>query len=150
LPGATTMPAGSRDANSPTIVYGRDNPYGWTEEYEHVDRIQRDDLINFYKRYFFPANTIIAIQGDFSAPEMKAKIEKLLADWTVKQPPVPAFPPVTAKPAPGVYLAAKNDVTQTFFHLGHLGGILKDKNYPALQVMSDILGGGFSSRCLRR
>jgi zinc protease len=129
-----------------SIVYGRDNPYGWIEEYEHVDRIQRDDLINFYRRYFFPANTIVAIQGDFSAPEMKAKIEKLLADWTVKQPVVPPFPPVTAKPAPGVYLAEKNDVTQTFFHMGHLGGILKDKNYPALEVMSDILGGGFSSR----
>ena len=63
-----------------------------------------------------------------------------------KQAPVPPFPPVTAKPAPGVYLAAKQDVTQTSFAFGHLGGVLQDPNYPALSVMSDILGGGFSGR----
>ncbi|HUS06233.1 MAG TPA: pitrilysin family protein [Bryobacteraceae bacterium] len=131
------------------IVYGRDNPYGWSQEYEHLDRIQREDVLNFYKRYYFPSNIIIAIQGDFSAPEMKAKVEKIFADWAVKQPPVPAFPPVKAKAAPGVYLATKSDVTQTFFHMGHLAGMLNDKNYPALEVMSDILGGSFSSRLFR-
>ena len=132
------------------IIYGRDTPYGWREEYEHIDRIQRDDLIAFYKRYFFPANIMLAVQGDFSAAEMKAKIEKLFADWTYQQPPVPPFPEVTSKPAPGVYLAVKNDVTQTFFEVGHLGGLLKDKDYPALEVMADILGGGFPSRLFQR
>jgi zinc protease len=131
------------------IVYGPNSPWGRQIEYADLDRIQRADLIKFYNRYFFPANTIIAVQGDFSAPEMKAKIEKLLATWTVTQPAVPPFPDVNAKPAPGIYLAEKNDVTQTFFEIGHLGGLLKDKNYPALEVMADILGGGFSSRLFR-
>jgi len=131
-------------------IYGRDNPYGWREEYEHVDRIRRDDLIAFYKRYFFPGNIMLAVSGDFSAQEMRAKIEKLFADWTYRQPPPPPFPEVSAKPAPGIYLAAKDDVTQTFFSIGHLGGVLKDKDYPALQVMGDILGGGFPSRLFQR
>jgi zinc protease len=131
------------------IVYGRDNPYGWRMEYEHIDNIKRDDLTAFYKRYFFPSNVILAVQGDFSAPEMRAKIEKLFSGWTVKQEPVPPFPPVTAKSAPGVYLATKNDVTQTSFAFGHLAGELKDPNYPALSVMADILGGGFSGRLFK-
>ena len=131
-------------------IYGRDNPYGWRQEYEHIDRIRRDDLIAFYRRYFFPANLMLAVSGDFSAPEMKAKIEKLFADWTYRQPPTPPFPAVTAKPAPGIYIAAKDDVTQTFFSIGHLGGLLKDKDFPALEVMGDILGGGFRSRLFQR
>src|SRR5205823_2507301 len=131
-------------------IYGRDNPYGWREEYEHVNRIQRQDLIDFYTRYFFPANIMLAVRGDFSTAEMKAKLEKLFADWTYQQPPVPGFPIVTAKPAPGIYLAAKEDVTQTFFSMGHLGGVLKDKDYPALEVMADVLGGGFTSRLFQR
>jgi zinc protease len=131
------------------IVYGKDNPYGWRMEYEHLNRIQREDLIAFHKRYYFPANIMLAMQGDFSASEMKAKIEKLFAGWTYKQPAVPPFPPVTAKPAHGIFLATKNDVTQTFFFMGHLGGLLKDKDYPALEVMADILGGGFSSRLFK-
>src|SRR2546423_1725624 len=57
---------------------------------------------------------------------------------------------VPAKPAPGIYVAVKDDVTQTFFSMGHLGGILKDKDFPALEVMADILGGGFQSRLFQR
>lgn len=132
------------------ILYGRDTPYGWRIEYEHVDRVQREDLIAFHKRYFFPANIVLALQGDFSAGEMTSRLEKLFAGWKVEQPPVPPFPPVTAKPAPGINLATKADVNQTFFRIGHLGGLLKDEDYPALEVMADILGGGFSSRLFRK
>ena len=143
-------PHGIAEREFDETVYGRDNPYGWREEYEDINRIQRDDLIAFYKRYYFPANIMLSVHGDFSAPEMKAKLEKLFADWTYQQPPVPEFPKVTAKPAPGIYVASKDDVTQTFFCIGHLGGILKDKDYPALEVMADILGGGFHSRLFQR
>src|SRR5439155_23020304 len=55
-----------------------------------------------------------------------------------------------AKPDPGVFLAEKSDVTQTFFQIGHLGGVLRDKDFPALAVAADILGGGFSSRLFQR
>ena len=132
------------------LIYGKKTPYGSEMEYADLDRIGSEDVIGFYKRYFFPANTVIAIQGDFSAAEMKAKVEQLFAGWNVKQPPVPLFPQVEGTPAPGIFLAAKTDVTQTFFEIGHLGGIFREKNYPALEVMSDILGGGFSSRLFRR
>lgn len=133
-----------------SIVYGRNNPYGWMIEYEHVARIQRQDLIDFYRRYYFPKNMLLAVYGDFNTAEMKARLEKLFADWTVEQPPVPPFPPVTVSPAAGIYLAEKTDVTQTFFEIGHLGGVLKDKDYPALEVTASILGGGFSSRLMTR
>ncbi len=132
------------------VIYGRNTPYGWQMEYATLDAITRDDLIAFYKRYYFPANIMLSIRGDFSTPEMKAKIEKLFADWTVQQPPVEKFPPVERKPAPGIYTAAKEDVTQTFFSVGHLGGELRDKDYPALEVMADILGGGFQSRLIKK
>lgn len=131
------------------IVYGRDNSYGWMIEHQTVKNITRDDIVNFYKRYYFPANIILAIQGDFSAPEMKAKIEKLFGGWNYKQEPVPAFPKVTNQAKAGVYLATKTDVTQSSFAMGHLGGEFRDKDYPALEVMADILGGGFHSRLFR-
>jgi zinc protease len=131
-------------------VYGKDTPYGWSMEYATLDRISRSDLQGFYQRYFFPANIALAVWGDFRADEMKARIEKLFADWTRQQPPVPEFPKVTAKPAPGVFLAVKKDVTQTFLSMGELGGDLRDKDYPALEIMGDILGGGFQSRLVQQ
>jgi zinc protease len=132
------------------ILYGRDTPYGWRMEYATIDRIGRDDLESFYRRYFFPANIMLAVWGDFNAAGMKTKIEDLLSAWKVTAPPVPSFPAVRNAAAPGAHLAVKTDVTQTFFAIGQLGGDLRDKDYPALEVMSDILGGGFRSRLFQR
>jgi zinc protease len=106
--------------------------------------------VAFYKRYYFPANIILSVQGDFSAPEMKAKIEKLFGSWNYTQPPVPPFPKVDNQAKPGIYLATKTDVTQSSFALGQLGGMLGDKDTPALEVMAQILGGGFQSRLFRQ
>lgn len=131
-------------------VYSKDTPYGWREEYATIDRISRDDIVQFYQRYYFPTNVMLAVIGDFSAADMKAQIEKHFAGWTVQQPLPPAFPPVRNQPHPGVFLATKTDVTQTFLTIGHLGGEFRDKDYAALQVMADILGGGFQSRLIQR
>ncbi len=90
------------------IVYGRDTPYGWQIEYSDLAAIHRDDLLAFYRRYYFPKNIMLAVYGDFNTAEMKDKLEKLFGGWKVEQQPVPAFPPVTAKPAPGIYLADKD------------------------------------------
>ncbi len=132
------------------IVYGRQSPFGWNIEYEHVDHITRSDLISFYRRYYFPANIILAVYGDFSAAEMRAGIEALFDGWNYQQPAVPPFPMFQGKPDPGIYVADRDDVTQTFFEIGHVGGLLRDKDYPALQVAANILGGGFTSRLMQR
>jgi len=132
------------------ILYGRKNSYGWMLEHATVSNIKRDDIVAFYKRYYFPSNIILTVQGDFSAPEMKAKIEKLFGTWSYTQPPVPAFPKVDNQAKPGVYLATKDDVTQSSFALGQLGGRFIDKDYPALEIMAEVLGGGFHSRLFRQ
>jgi zinc protease len=143
-------PHGILEREFASILYGRDNPYGWDDTHAAIDRITRADLQNFYKRYFFPKNVMLAVWGDFDSAQMKAQVEKLFADWTVEQQPVPEFPKVTQRNAAGAYLAEKRDVTQAFFSMGELGGELNDKDYPALVIMADILGGGFHSRLMEQ
>ena len=142
-------PGGIAEREFSSILYGRNTPYGWTIEYAHVDNIQRQDMVDFYHRYYFPSNIMLEIYGDFSAADMKAKLEQLLGTWKYAQPPVPPFPKVQQPATPGVFLATKTDVTQTFLTIGHLGGEFRDKDYPALGVMADILGGGKTSRLFR-
>ena len=98
-------------------------------EYATLDRITRADVVAFYQRYFFPANMLMAVWGDFSTAEMQAKLTKLFGDWNYEQPKVPPFPPVREKAQPGIYLAKKDDVTQTFFIEGHLGGRLERQGF---------------------
>ena len=131
-------------------LYGRDTPYGWEMQYDTVNRVTRADLEAFYQRYFFPSNVLLAVWGDFKTAEMKSKLEKLFAGWNAKQPPVPPFPKVGGKPVPQTFLAVKKDVDQTFFTLGQWGSRFDDKEYPALEIMANILGGGFQSRLFER
>ena len=132
------------------IVYGKDTPYGWPLEYAHIERITRGDLVNFHRRYFFPGNVMLAMWGDFDKAEMQARIEKLFADWTVEQAAVPPFPKVGGAPAPGTFLARISDPQQSWFAVGQLGGELRDKDYAALELMADILGGGENGRLYQR
>lgn len=128
------------------LLYGKDTAYGNNEEYATIGNIKREDLIAFHERYYFPANMTIAVYGDIDTAKVKAKLEQVFAGWNPQRPAVPAFPAVTKQKSAGVYVADKPDSEQTFFSIGHLGGKLSDKDYAALAVMADILGGGFSSR----
>jgi zinc protease len=141
-------PQGIAEREISSIIYGRDNSYGWSIEHADMARIQRADLQQFYRRDYFPKNGKLSVYRDISAAEMRGQIEALFADWNVDQPPVPTFPEVTAKPAAGVFLAEKSDVTQTFFAMGELSGTLRDPDYPALEVAVNILGSGFTSRLM--
>jgi zinc protease len=133
-----------------SIVYGRETPYGWREEHATLNRIGRADLEAFYRRYFFPANLTLGIRGDFVAEEMKAQLQTLFSGWTEKQEVSPAFPKVAAQPAPGIFLAEKADATLTSFWIGHIGSTYNDKDYPALQIATAILGGGSQGRLYER
>lgn len=132
------------------LLYGKSTPYGDNEEYATIDNIKREDLIAFHERYFFPANMTIAIYGDVDPAKVKTKLEQTFGSWKPARPAVPAFPAVTKQKAAGVFVADKADSEQTFFTIGHLGGKRSDKDYAALTVMADILGGGFSSRLFEK
>jgi zinc protease len=132
-----------------SLVYGTDTPYGGEEEYDTINAITRNDVVDFYKRSFFPSNIILSVYGDFDSAAMKQKLTTAFGKWTATTPKMPPFPKVDAAADPGIYLVSKKDVTQTFIDMGHLGGELHDKDFPALSVAADVFGGGFSSRLFR-
>jgi len=125
------------------ILYGRNTPFGREQDYATIGNILRSDLQAFHARYFFPKNVQIAIRGDFDSAAMRASIERLFAGWTVEQPPpeFPRFQPGASPEVAGIHLAARKGLAQTYFSLGQIGGLLSDKDYAALTVLADILGG---------
>jgi hypothetical protein len=128
------------------LVYGANSPYAKQYEYEDVDRLTREDLVAFHGAFYRPDATILAVWGDFKAPEMKARLARLLGDWKAKGPAPKITLPVVSPQTPSLNYVEKKDVEQTFILAGQLGLRLDDPDYPAIHVMSDILGGGFSSR----
>ncbi len=132
------------------LLYGKDNPYARHPEYETLQNISRADLVEFHHRYFHPNRTILGLWGDFDRAEVKALVEKYFGSWPREAVETPALPEVKPAAAPGVYFIPKEDVNQTNLRIGHLGGRLDDPDYYALSVMSEILGGGFTSRLVKR
>lgn len=115
-----------------------------------VKSLAREDLQAFHKKWFHPANFIVAASGDFDRAAMIAKLEKLFADWPFKGETAPAIPANAALAKPGAYLVNK-DVNQGRVSL-MLPGVMRDHpDFFALQVMNHILGGGgFTSRMMNR
>ncbi|MGH9777397.1 MAG: insulinase family protein [Candidatus Acidiferrales bacterium] len=132
------------------LIYGADSPYARHPEYETLQNITRDDLVAFHRRYFQPSNVILGLWGDFDKAEVKKLVEQHFGSWPRQEVEVPPAPEAKAGAAPGVYFIQKDDVNQTNLRLGHLGGRFDDPDFYALNVMSEILGGGFTSRLFRR
>ena len=130
------------------LIYGADSPYARTTEYDTINNITRDDLVAFYQKYFHPNNVIIGVLGDFDSEAMLAKIQDAFKEWEPAEMNIPEKPEIFAAYEKRVALVNKDDVNQTNIRMGHIGWLRKNEDYPALVVMSQILGIGFSSRLM--
>jgi len=134
------------------LMYGE---HPSTRRYRTTERsvtsITRDDLVAFHRQYFFPANFIIAVSGDFKTRDVLAKLDKMMAGWPNHRLDLPEIPEAVPDPRPGVYVVAKEDVNQSRIRAGHIGVKRDIPDEYALSVMNDILGGGgFTSRIVSR
>jgi zinc protease len=124
------------------------HPYGWPVGGDELSlaRIKRDAISRFYETNYTPGNTILAITGEFNAPQMRAKIEQAFGVWPAKG----AAPPALAAPTPvkgkKLLLVDKPDSTQTFFVFGNIGTAENDPDRVAIRVVNTIFGGRFTSQ----
>ncbi|MGZ4872314.1 MAG: M16 family metallopeptidase [Candidatus Angelobacter sp.] len=130
---------------SAKLAYGPDNPYSRSAEYNTIDAITREDLLQWHKRTIAPANMILGLAGDFDSAVMEQKLRHAFGSMPRGEPFVPAK--ITFRdPTPGIYLVEKNDVNQSSIELVDLGIDRHNPDYYALEVMNELFGGGFSSR----
>jgi zinc protease len=131
------------------LIYGPDSVYARHTEYATIDRITRDDLIAFHKRFFGPNNVLMAVWGDFDTKTMQEKIEKVFQNWAKIDLQSVEVPKVDYDWRSGVNLITRPDLNQSNIYVGHVGGLMSDPDYFALSVMNQILGGGFTGRLFR-
>jgi predicted Zn-dependent peptidase len=115
-----------------------------------VESITRKDLLDFHGKYYYPANFILAVSGDFQTKEMLSKLDKAFAGWDNRAGAVPRPPKPDFSPAGGAYIVDKK-VNQGRVRMGHLGVTIANPDHQAITVMNGILGGnGFTSRITAR
>ncbi len=127
------------------LYYGADSPYARHPEYDTLSAIERNDLVAFHEYFFHPNNMILVAGGDFDTADMIRKLEGAFGDWAKGDTFYPPDPVLEETPM-SVNLIQKDDVNQSKVRMGHLGIRWDDEHLFPLQVLNQILGGGFSSR----
>jgi zinc protease len=123
----------------------RNNPRGRLPNISSVERIQRDDLVNFHRRFFYPGNILMTVTGDITKEEAINKINQYLGTWKAsggKKEIIPA----PEKQAACIYFLPK-DIPQSIIIHGNLAPAKNDIDAYAFEVLDFIVGnGGFRSR----
>jgi len=132
-----------------------ENRYSTSNSLESITAL---DLEKFHYAWFWPANFVIGVSGDFDRDTMIAKLEKLFASGPenvemdhLKTGIPPAIPTNFTFAASGVYLVNKPEVDQGRVTMMLPSLMRENPDYFACLVMNHILGGGgFSSRLMGR
>ncbi|TAN50978.1 MAG: insulinase family protein [Methylococcaceae bacterium] len=110
-----------------------------------VAKLTRNDLINFYRRYYVASNAVLAVVGDLTRAEAEALVERVMTGLPKGEAPA-ALPPVS-DPVAANTVKSPFPSAQTHVLVG--APVLKygDPDYFPLYVGNHILGGGgFVSR----
>ncbi len=133
----------------PKLLFGENHAYGLPfsgSGYENtINRITRDDLINYHKTWFKADNATLVIVGDITLEELKPKLEKLFKDWKPGAVPVKNISPVSNPEKPVIYLLDKPAAQQSIIFAGSVIP-KRGEDEIAIQTMNNILGGIFTSR----
>jgi len=106
---------------------------------ETVSAIRREDLVEFYRRYYVAGNAVVAMVGALSREQARDLAERLTAGLDTGEPP-PALPPVPELSGPILERLSFPSI-QTHVFAGQPGMRRLDPDYFPLYVGNHILGG---------
>jgi zinc protease len=130
--------------------YGRP-VIGWHQEIEKLDR---EDALAFYRRFYAPNNAIVVIAGDVDASEVRPMAEQTFGQ-VAPQPAIPArrIRPQEPEPvAPRTVTLADPQVEQPSlrrYYLVPSAATAAAGESPALDVLAQLMGGGSNSYLYR-
>ncbi len=111
-----------------------------------VQRLTREDLVQFHRRHFRPDQLVIVAIGPMPTEDMVAQVESVLGDWQAPdEDPFQLKLPLEPIECSEI-LKSVQDTHQSMLMIGYRGAAAVDPDYPVLKVLSTYLGNGLSSR----
>jgi zinc protease len=119
---------------------------GWESD---VEKVGVGPCLDFFHGYYVPNNVVISIAGDFDADAAIALIRKHYAGW--ERAPDPQRSPTVEPPQDGerraiVHVPVRAPLVGVAWHAPKSG----DPDGPALDLLSEILSAGRTSRLQRK
>lgn len=124
------------------------HPYKWMtigKELSHIEDAKLEDVKAFFFKYYRPVNAILVVGGHVTLEQVKTLTEKWFGDIPSGEK-IPRKLPVEPKQTAAHKLEVKANVPlDALYKCYHMPGRV-EKQYYAVDLISDILGGGASSR----
>jgi zinc protease len=136
------------DEFASTVFHG--TPYGVKVigNEKTVSAMSREDLMSYFNAHYVPENLAMVVAGDFNKGRMLKKLTSLFGQLPARKAPVkPAVEIGHAKPKKNTL---RKPVQQTYFAIGFPTVGFGHPDSIALDVVSDVVGGGISSRLYQR
>ncbi len=107
-----------------------------------VRGLGRDDVRAYYERFYAPANMVVAVAGHVGHDRAVEEVARRFGGRGGAAPEVSALPPRAASRR----MYREKDIEQVHICLGGEGVPLSDERVYALHLLSNLIGGGSSSR----
>ncbi|PIR04987.1 MAG: hypothetical protein COV57_01515 [Candidatus Liptonbacteria bacterium CG11_big_fil_rev_8_21_14_0_20_35_14] len=131
------------------VLYG-DQPAGWgvSGKKEIIKKLNRDDFVNYRAKHYVPSATIVVVAGNFNEEPVVLDVKKYFESEPAGKKDG-KLQVVEKQDAPQFKVQNKAS-DQTHLVIGVRAFSAKDDRRYALGVLSNILGGGMSSRLFER
>lgn len=113
---------------------------------EQVAAYRREQLEDFYRRHYTPANALLIAVGDFASAPMMEQIEKIFGAWSAPQPEPQFVPSPPHQIGRHVYLVHLPGAVQAQVLAGNLAVTRHDRDWYRTVLANAIYGGAFHSR----
>lgn len=131
------------DLLSQTIFNGNSLSFPILGSQEILDKITRNDLIDYYESFYTPCNTVISIAGNFDFNAAIKMIKEYFGKWTPKHS---IFEKYYQPIIHHNISKKKKDIEQLHFCIGTEGIPQGQDDLYALLILNNIFGGSMSSR----
>ncbi len=132
------------------LVYKK-HPYRWNtigKEISHIEKATMEDVKAFYEKYYNPDNAILCVAGDVETKQIKALAEKWFGEIPAGGKIIRRYPQEPEQTEPRS-LTVERDVPQDAFYMAWRMPRRTDPAYYSVDLLSDILSNGNSSRLFR-
>jgi predicted Zn-dependent peptidase len=124
------------------------HPYKWQtigKELSHIEDAKIEDVKNFFFKHYRPSNAILVVAGDVTTVQVKELAEKWFGDIPAGEKYERNLPQEPKQTEPRKLEVRANVPLDAFYKCWHVGSRL-DSTYYAMDLITEILGGGGSSR----
>jgi zinc protease len=124
------------------------HPYKWAtigKEISHIEEATMQDVRSFFKKHYNPGNAILVVAGNVDNAEVKLLAEKWFGPIEAGVKPTRVLP-AEPKQTQARRLTVERDVPASSIYKAYHMGSRNDDCYHTVDIISDILSRGNSSR----